>query len=212
MKIIGTLLLGALFPLLGGLLSGTLEIVAIAVLEACGVLAFLGLLFWWATTRPGPAKLSLPRSQGCPVTGEGMRPLEVLLIEDSLGDVALVRAALTESPASIHLSVAHDGAQALAFLHRQGPYARAPRPDVLLLDLQLPYTSGRAVLQALHGDQTLHGIPVIILSASTEEHDIVQSQALGARSYYAKPLDLDQFIAMVGAGVAFWGTQATPAR
>ena len=129
---------------------------------------------------------------------------KILLVEDNLADVELTREALTEIESPAHLSVVRDGAAALAFLHRQPPYPEAPRPDLILLDLNLPKKTGHEVLAAIRGHETLRGIPVIILTTSEAESDILQSYTAGANCYITKPPDLDGFFAMVEAIHHFW--------
>lgn len=133
-------------------------------------------------------------------------PVEVLLVEDNPGDVRLTREALKEGKVRNHLSVAPDGVEALAFLRREGRYADAPRPDVILLDLNLPKKDGREVLQEIKGDPALRSIPVVILTSSQAERDIAEAYALHANCYITKPVDLDQFITVVRSIEDFWFT------
>jgi two-component system, chemotaxis family, response regulator Rcp1 len=137
------------------------------------------------------------------------RPIEILLVEDSPGDVRLTREALREGEIRNHLSVTTDGALALAFLRREGCYATAPRPDVILLDLNLPKLDGREVLTAIKADPLLRRIPVVILTTSSNEQDILRSYDLHANCYITKPVDLDQFISVVQAIESFWLTIVT---
>jgi CheY-like chemotaxis protein len=132
--------------------------------------------------------------------------IEVLLVEDNPGDVRLTREALKEGKVRNHLSVAPDGVEALAFLRRQGKYADAPRPDVILLDLNLPKKDGREVLEEIKGDPALRNIPVVILTSSDAERDIVRAYSLHANCYITKPVDLDQFITVVKSIEDFWFT------
>jgi two-component system, chemotaxis family, response regulator Rcp1 len=134
------------------------------------------------------------------------RSIEVLLVEDNPGDVRLTREALREGKVFNHLSVARDGEEALAFLRREGPYADAPRPDVILLDLNLPRKDGREVLEAIKADATLRTIPVVILTSSEAERDIARAYELNANCYITKPVDLDQFITVVKSIEDFWFT------
>ncbi|HKP74685.1 MAG TPA: response regulator [Longimicrobiaceae bacterium] len=134
------------------------------------------------------------------------RPVEVLLVEDNPGDVRLTREALRDGKVSNHLSVVTDGVEALKFLRRQEPYADAPRPDVVLLDLNLPKKDGREVLQEIKGDPSLRTIPVVILTSSEAERDIAGAYALQANCYITKPVDLDQFITVVRSIEDFWFT------
>ena len=132
------------------------------------------------------------------------RPIEVLLVEDNPGDVRLTREALKDGKVSNNLSVAPDGVEALRFLRREGPYADAPRPDVVLLDLNLPKKDGRQVLQEMKADPSLRTIPVVILTSSEAERDIAGAYELQANCYITKPVDLDQFITAVKSIEDFW--------
>lgn len=137
------------------------------------------------------------------------RPLEILLVEDNPGDVRLLREALREGLRSNTLSVVTDGTAALAFLRREGAFQAAPHPNVILLDLNLPKMDGRQVLAAIKGDPRLRRIPVVILTTSADERDVLGSYDLGANCYITKPVDLDQFIAAVQAIEQFWLTVVT---
>jgi two-component system, chemotaxis family, response regulator Rcp1 len=130
--------------------------------------------------------------------------IEILLVEDSPGDVRLTREALKEGRVHNNLSVVVDGEQAMAFLRRQGPYANAPRPDLILLDLNLPKKDGREVLADLKADDGLRAIPVVILTTSKAEEDILRTYQLNANCYVTKPVDLEQFIRVVKAIEDFW--------
>ncbi|WP_420130455.1 response regulator [Longimicrobium sp.] len=134
------------------------------------------------------------------------QPIEVLLVEDNPGDVRLTREALRDGKVHNNLSVAPDGVEALAFLRREGRYADAPRPDVILLDLNLPRKDGREVLEEVKADPSLRNIPVVILTSSEAERDIAQAYALHANCYITKPVDLDQFIHVVRSIEDFWFT------
>ncbi len=134
------------------------------------------------------------------------RSIEVLLVEDNPGDVRLTREALKEGKVFNNLSVAKDGEEALAFLRREGGFAAAPRPDVILLDLNLPRKDGREVLEAIKADPALRTIPVVILTSSEAERDIVRAYELNANCYITKPVDLDQFITVVKSIENFWFT------
>jgi CheY-like chemotaxis protein len=134
------------------------------------------------------------------------QPIEVLLVEDNPGDVRLTREALRDGKVHNHLSVVPDGVEALAFLRRQGKYADAPRPDLILLDLNLPKKDGREVLQDIKADPALQRIPVVVLTSSEAERDIAQAYALHANCYITKPVDLDQFITVVRSIEDFWFT------
>ena len=137
------------------------------------------------------------------------RPVEILLVEDSPGDVRLTREALREGKVRNNLSVVTDGVEALAFLRREGQYADAPRPDVILLDLNLPRKDGRQVLEEIKADDRFRRIPVVVLTTSRDEHDILRSYDLHANCYITKPVSLDQFIGVVQAIEGFWFTVVT---
>ena len=134
------------------------------------------------------------------------QPIEVLLVEDNPGDVRLTREALRDGKVQNNLSVVPDGVEALAFLRRQGKYAAAPRPDLILLDLNLPKKDGREVLEDIKADPALQRIPVVVLTSSEAERDIAQAYALHANCYITKPVDLDQFITVVRSIEDFWFT------
>jgi two-component system, chemotaxis family, response regulator Rcp1 len=133
-------------------------------------------------------------------------PIEVLLVEDSPGDVRLTREAFRDAKMHIHLSVVSDGAAAVAYLHREGEYANAPRPDLILLDLNLPKKDGREVLAEIKGSQELRSIPVFIVTTSSNEDDVLQSYHLHANCYITKPVDLDGFLRVVRSIDSFWLT------
>src|ERR687884_1433856 len=119
------------------------------------------------------------------------RAIEILLVEDSPGDVRLTREALRDGKVRNNLSVVTDGVEALAFLRREGRYADAPRPDLILLDLNLPKKDGREVLAEIKADPNLRRIPVVVLTTSEAEQDIVETYNLHANCYVKKPVDLD---------------------
>ena len=133
-------------------------------------------------------------------------PVEILIIEDNEGDVRLAREALRESKIRNTIHHVPDGVEAMEFLHRQGKYTRAPRPDLILLDLNLPRMDGREVLTAIKNDADLKHIPVVILTVSSDEIDIFKSYNLHANCYITKPIDLDQFIHVVKSIEDFWLT------
>jgi two-component system, chemotaxis family, response regulator Rcp1 len=137
------------------------------------------------------------------------RPTEVLLVEDSPGDVRLTREAFREANDSIHLHVASDGVEAMAFLRREGIHAQAPRPDIILLDLNLPKMDGREVLTHIKEDASLKTIPIVILTTSVAEEDIVKSYQLSANCYLSKPVQLEAFEALVKSINDFWLTQVS---
>jgi len=135
-----------------------------------------------------------------------MESIEILLIEDNPGDVDLAREALEAGKISNHLSVVGDGEEAMAFLRRQGKHAGALRPDMVLLDLNLPKKDGREVLAEIKADEDLKRIPVVVLTTSRAEADIVKTYNLHANCYITKPIDLNQFIKVVHAIEEFWFT------
>lgn len=135
-----------------------------------------------------------------------VRPVEVLLVEDNPGDVRLTREALREGKVQNNLNVTPDGVEALRYLRREGPYADAPRPDVILLDLNLPRKDGREVLEELKADPALMNIPVVVLTSSQAEQDILRAYQLRANCYITKPVDLEQFIHVVQSIENFWFT------
>ena len=132
------------------------------------------------------------------------RPIEILLVEDSPSDVRLTELLLAEGKVLNCLSVAKDGMAALAFLRHQGPYCDAPRPDLVLLDLNLPRKDGREVLTEIKQDPDLKRIPVVILTTSKEEEDVLKSYGLHANCYITKPVDLDQFMHVIESIEGFW--------
>jgi two-component system, chemotaxis family, response regulator Rcp1 len=136
--------------------------------------------------------------------GTNAAPIEVLLVEDSPGDVRLTREAFKDAKVHINLHVATDGANAMAFLNREGEHANAPRPDLVLLDLNLPKKDGREVLQEIKESPTLKSIPVVILTTSSSEADILKSYRLHANCYITKPVGLDGFLTVVKSIDNFW--------
>jgi two-component system, chemotaxis family, response regulator Rcp1 len=132
------------------------------------------------------------------------RPIEILLVEDNPGDVRLTIEALKEGKVRNRLSVARDGVEALAFLRREGPHATAARPDLILLDLNLPRKDGREVLGEIKDDAQLRRIPVVVLTTSKAEEDILRTYDLHANCYINKPVDLEQFISVVRSIDDFW--------
>lgn len=131
-------------------------------------------------------------------------PIEILLVEDSPGDIRLTREALRDAKVQNTLHVVSDGMEATSFLWRQGIHADAPRPDLILLDLNLPKKSGRDVLEEIKLDPNLKSIPVVILTTSCAEEDILRSYQLHANCYITKPVDLDQFLKVVKTIDNFW--------
>src|ERR687892_1829962 len=130
--------------------------------------------------------------------------VEVLLVEDNPGDVRLTKEALKEGRILNHVNVVGDGVEALSYLRRQGGHAAAVRPDLILLDLNLPRKDGREVLAEIKADPDLRRIPVVVLTTSKAEEDIFRSYDLHANCYITKPVDLDQFINVVKTIESFW--------
>ncbi|MBT2212047.1 MULTISPECIES: response regulator [Actinomadura] len=126
-----------------------------------------------------------------------VQPITVLLVEDDPGDELLTREAFEHNKVGNSLHVARDGDEALDFLHRRGPHADAPRPDLILLDLNLPKRDGREILEEVKSHADLSAIPVVVLTTSAAEEDILRSYALHANAYVTKPVDFDQFISAV---------------
>ena len=135
---------------------------------------------------------------------EGNEPVEILLVEDNPGDARLASEALKESRGTNRLNVVPDGVEAMNYLRRQGAYAHAPRPHVILLDLNLPRKDGRQVLFELKGDPDLRRIPVVVLTTSQAEQDIIKSYDLHANCYVTKPVDLDQYMRVIRSIEDFW--------
>jgi CheY-like chemotaxis protein len=131
-------------------------------------------------------------------------PIEVLLVEDDPGDVLLIREAFEDNKVANRLHVVADGVEALDFMRRQGEHAEAPRPDLVLLDLNLPRKDGREVLAEVKGSEELRDIPVVVLSASPADEDVANAYASQANAYIRKPVDLDEFIECVKLLEAFW--------
>ncbi len=134
-------------------------------------------------------------------------PIVVLLVEDSPGDVRLTQEAFRDANRSVHLHVSADGVEAMAFLRREGIHAKAPRPDLILLDLNLPKMDGREVLAQIKMDENLKTIPTVILTTSEAEVDIAKSYQLQANCYLSKPVQLDAFESLVKSINDFWLTK-----
>ncbi|HQN17514.1 MAG TPA: response regulator [Syntrophobacteraceae bacterium] len=137
---------------------------------------------------------------------KGGSPVEILLVEDNPADVRLTVEGLKEGKVNNNLYVVEDGVEAMAFLRREGKYADAVSPDLILLDLNLPKKDGREVLSEIKSDEQLKRIPVVVLTTSKAEQDILRAYDLHANCYITKPVDLDQFIEVVGAIEDFWFT------
>jgi chemotaxis family two-component system response regulator Rcp1 len=135
-------------------------------------------------------------------------PAQVLLVDDSLGDIRLTREAFRDADSSLVLSVATDGVEAMAFLRREGAYVAAPRPDFILLDLNLPRMDGREVLEQIKTDDGLRTIPTVILTTSDSEADILRSYELNANAYLRKPVTLEAFESLVRSINEFWLNKA----
>jgi CheY-like chemotaxis protein len=140
------------------------------------------------------------------IAGDGM-PIEVLLVEDSPGDVRLTQEAFRDANRSIRLHVVSDGVEAMAFLRREGAYVHEPRPDIILLDLNLPRMDGREVLAHIKEDDSLKTIPTVILTTSDSEADVIKCYQLQANCYLSKPVQLDAFESLVKSINDFWLTK-----
>lgn len=137
-------------------------------------------------------------------TVQPQAPAQILLVEDNPGDVVLTREALGAARVVNDVHVTADGEEAMAFLRHEGPYRDVPRPDLILLDLNLPRKDGREVLAEIKADPTLRRIPVVVLTTSSAERDILTSYDLHANSYVTKPLDIDEFLSAVRDIEGFW--------
>lgn len=135
---------------------------------------------------------------------DAIMPIEVLLVEDNPGDAELTRIALEDSKISVNLNVVEDGVEAMAFLRKQDKYSNVPHPDIVLLDLNLPRKDGREVLAEIKTDDHLKRIPVVVLTTSQAEEDIIKAYNLSANCYITKPVDFDQFVRIVQSIENFW--------
>ena len=135
-----------------------------------------------------------------------LKPIEILLVEDNPGDIRLTQEAFKEGKIKNNLYVAKDGVEAIEFLRHQGKYSDSPRPDLILLDLNMPRKSGKEVLEEIKIDEELRRIPVVILTTSKAEEDIFRSYDLHANCFITKPVDMDQFIDVVKFIESFWFT------
>lgn len=133
-----------------------------------------------------------------------MSTIDILLVEDNPGDIRLTKEALKDMKLKNTLNVVTDGVEALEFLHQEGQYADAPRPDIILLDLNLPRKDGREVLEEIKDDESLRRIPVVVLTTSDDEADIMASYNLHANCYITKPVDVHRFIEIVQNIENFW--------
>src|SRR5688500_16815986 len=156
--------------------------------------------------REAPSSSRFPRRE--PMVHEN-RPVEILLVEDNPGDERLTREALKEGKVYSNLHWVKDGVEAMQFLRREGKYADVPRPDIILLDLNLPKKDGREVLQDIKNDDKLKRIPVVVLTTSKAEEDVLRSYNLHANCYVTKPVDLEKFIVVVKTIDIFWPTFVT---
>lgn len=134
------------------------------------------------------------------------RPIELLLVEDSPSDVRLTVEALKEAKVKNTLHVVTDGVEALRFLRREGEYASSPKPDLILLDLNLPKKDGREVLAEIKEDEELRRIPIVVLTTSSAEEDIARAYSLHANCYVTKPVDFTQFMKVIHSIESFWLT------
>ena len=134
------------------------------------------------------------------------KPIIILLVEDEPGDAYLTTEALKSAKLLNHVHLVEDGVEAMAFLHREPPYAAAPRPDLILLDLNLPRKDGRQVLSEIKNDPGLNAIPVVVLTTSSADEDVLQSYNLRANCYITKPVALEQFMTVIKATQEFWLT------
>jgi chemotaxis family two-component system response regulator Rcp1 len=134
------------------------------------------------------------------------KPIEILLVEDNPGDIRLTQEALKENKVYNNLHVVNDGIEAMSFLYREGTFTQKPRPDLVLLDLNLPKMNGREVLSRIKGDTQLRRIPVVVLTTSQAEEDIAKAYDLYANCYVTKPVDLEKFIEVVRSIEDFWVT------
>ena len=137
------------------------------------------------------------------------RPVRILLVEDNPGDVDLTREGLEEASLHNDLFIAEDGEQAMTFLRNEGPHKDAPRPDLILLDLNLPRMDGREVLAEIKADPELRRIPVVVLTSSEAEEDVLRSYNLHANCYITKPVDLEKFLKIVQSIKGFWFSVVT---
>jgi len=140
---------------------------------------------------------------------DGRSPIDILLVEDNPGDERLTREALKEGKVYSNLHWVKDGVEALEFLRKQGKYKGTPRPDIILLDLNLPKKDGREVLQEIKNDDALKRIPVVVLTTSKAEEDVLRTYNLHANCYVTKPVDLEKFMVVVKTIDVFWLTVVT---
>ena len=159
------------------------------------------------TTTGAPCGGAVPQTRSQPMSSATRgEPIEILLVEDSPDDADLTMDALRDGRVRNRITHVEDGMQAMAYLRREGKYADAPRPDLILLDLNLPRKSGREVLAEVKQDPDLRRIPVVIMTSSDDEKDILAAYNLYVNCYVTKPVDLDQFIGVVKSIEQFWFT------
>ena len=132
------------------------------------------------------------------------KPVEILLVEDNKGDIGLIEEVFEEAKIRNNLHVAEDGEEAVLYLRGKGKFSGSPRPDIIILDLNLPNKDGREVLKEIKEDENLKNIPVVVLTTSGAEKDIIRAYELHANAYVTKPIDFDQFINVIGSIVNFW--------
>lgn len=132
------------------------------------------------------------------------RPMEILLVEDSLTDACLTIGSLKKGQIQHRLTLIRDGAEAMEFLNQQGKFARAPRPDLVLLDLHLPKKDGLEVLAEIKADHSLQTLPIVVLTASDDQEDKLRSELLGVDAYITKPVELDKFLSVVKQLKNYW--------
>jgi len=132
------------------------------------------------------------------------KPLEILIVEDNAGDVGLIEEVFEEAKIKNNIHVAEDGEEAVLYLRGEGKFSGSPRPDIIILDLNLPKKDGREVLREIKEDSNLKNIPVVVLTTSTAEKDILRAYDLHANAYITKPLDFNQFLTVVESIVNFW--------
>lgn len=137
------------------------------------------------------------------------RPIEILLVEDNPGDIILTKEAFAEAKIKNNIHIARDGEEALLYLNKHNGYEKAVKPDLILLDLNLPKVDGREVLDNIKSDEGLCHIPVVVLTSSESEQDILETYELHANSYVVKPINLEQFVSVINAIENFWFTVVT---
>jgi len=137
------------------------------------------------------------------------KKIDVLLVEDNPGDVRLTQEALREGKVAVNLNVARDGIEAVDFLYRRGKFEDAPRPELILLDLNLPRRNGREVLSQIKADPDLRSIPIVVMTTSSADQDVETAYSLNANCFITKPLELEDYMNMIHSIEDFWFTQAT---